>query len=450
MLSRAQLYKIIAEQQVIIADLRAIFDKQNEKIITLEARIKELEQTKNSSNSSIPPSRDENRILTNQSLRKKTDRKVGGQPGHEGHTLKMVDNPTQIVSLKPQNCSKCGENLALEPVILMEKRQVYDIPPSTPIITEYQKFKIVCQCGQCNQGTFPAHVTSPTQYGNSVQNLVVYLNVRQYMPFNRIREHFLSLYQLPISEGTIQNMLKSMAQKMMPAYEIIKQKIEKAKVVGGDETSVRINGKKHWFWTIQNTILTYIVCTNNRAFATLEALFPNGLPNTIVCHDAYSAWFKLACRKHQLCMAHLLRDLKYFEDYEPCKWVEQTKLLIYKAIKWKESKTEIPHTFREQLLKIQENPPDNPSKKLNAFVNRLKKYEKSLFNFLDHKNVPSDNNGSERAIRNVKVKSKISGQFKSIENANIFAVLRSVIDTLIKNNRPIFENLDNIARFRAE
>lgn len=63
--------------------------------------------------------------------------------------------------------------------------------------------------------------------------------------------------------------------------------------------------------------------TNNRAFSILEALFPNALPNAIVCYDAYSAWLKLACRKYQLCMAHLLRDLKFFEDYGPCKWVEQ-------------------------------------------------------------------------------------------------------------------------------
>ncbi len=149
-------------------------------------------------------------------------------------------------------------------------------------------------------------------------------------------------------------------------------------------------------------------------------------------------------------MAHLLRDLKYFVDYEPCKWVEQIKNHFYEALEWKKNPQNVTHTFREQLLKIQENPPDNPSKKLKAFVKRLKRYENALFNFLDHKHVPPDNNGSEQAIRNVKVKSKISGQFKSIENANIFAVLRSVIDTLIKNNQPVFDNLDLVTNFKAE
>lgn len=450
MISRAELLKINAELLQKLADLMAIVERQNQIISTLQARVKELEQSKNSSNSSIPPSKDENRILKNQSLRKKSGLKVGGQLGHQGYTLNMSLNPTEIVPLKPVVCSKCGHDLSNNPFEITEKRQVFDIPSIKQIVTEFQKFRTVCKCGTCNEGAFPAKVVSPTQYGKRVQNLAVYLSVRQYMSFNRIKEYFSSVYGINLSEGTIQNILKSMAQKAMPAYELIKQNAMQAKLLGGDETSVRIDGKKNWFWTVQNSYLTYLWCTNNRAFESLKTVFPNGLPNAIVCHDAYAAWFQLDTRKHQLCLAHLLRDLQYFEDYEPCKWTEQIKALFYEALKWKKKHSHENHTFEQQLFKIQENPPDKPSKKLGAFIKRLKKHKKSLFVFLDHKHIPSDNNGSERAIRNIKVKSKVSGQFKSIGNANIFAVLRSVIDTLIKNNQPIFENMDVITNFRAE
>ncbi|TAG52554.1 MAG: hypothetical protein EAZ27_12095 [Cytophagales bacterium] len=69
---------------------------------------------------------------------------------------------------------------------------------------------------------------------------------------------------------------------------------------------------------------------------------------------------------------------------------------------------------------------------LKPFIKRLKKYQDSLFMFLEHDFVPPDNNGSERTIRNAKVKTKVSGQFKSLENAQIFALLRSVVDTPLK------------------
>lgn len=440
----------VATLKAIIVDLQKTIENLTKELSSVKVELALYKQPKNSSNSSIPPSKDENRKLKNQSLRQKSGLKVGGQLGHQGYTLNMSLNPTEIVSLKPVICTKCGNNLGNNSFEMTEKRQVFDIPPVKPIIIEYQKFRTACSCGHCNEGEFPTEIISPTQYGKQIKNLTVYLNVRQYMSFNRIKEYFSSVYGLNMSEGTIQNILKSMAHKAMPAYELIKQKVEQAKVLGGDETSVRINGRKNWFWTVQNTILTYLWCTNNRAFDSLKTTFPNGLPNAIVCHDAYATWFQLATRKHQLCIAHLLRDLQYFEDYEPCKWVEQIKAIFYEALKWKEKYSFENHTFEQQLLKIQENPPPEPSKKLKAFIKRLKKHKKSLFVFLDHKHVPADNNGSERAIRNLKVKSKVSGQFKSIENANIFAVLRSVIDTLIKNKQPIFDNFDYITRFRAE
>ena len=70
--------------------------------------------------------------------------------------------------------------------------------------------------------------------------------------------------------------------------------------------------------------------------------------------------------------------------------------------------------------------------------------------FLTKANVPSDNNGSERAIRNIKVKQKISGQFKSLDNANLFAILRSVLDTTIKSGNNVLNALHLIATFGTE
>ena len=424
-----------------VESLKAIIATLMEKIEYLEGRLRLYEHPKNSSNSSIPPSKDENRDLK-LSLRKKSGKRSGGQLGHKGHTLEMVSSPTEVIYLEIGTCEKCGANLRNTLTSGIERRQVFDIPPIIPIITEYQSLRKICSCGHCTKSPFPLGIEAPVQYGSGVESMVVYLHTRQYMPFNRIREYFHQVVNLPISEGTIQNILVRMAKKTQPIYEMIKEKLSLSLYVGGDETSVRINRKKGWYWTIQNDSLTLMHCSDNRGFATLEELYPNGLPNTIIGHDAYSCWFKFKAKGHQLCMAHLQRDILYFEQiYSCCHWVTKIKQLFLDALLWKKgSETEL-KMFDLELSQLLENPPDQKYTLLKPFVKRLIKYKESLFTFLKHPFVPPDNNGSERAIRNVKVKTKISGQFSSIENAQIFAQLRSIIDTAIKNKQPILNVL---------
>ena len=434
-----------------VASFKAIIVTLLEKIAVLEAKLEKYEHPKNSKNSSIPPSKDENRPVPNQSLREKSGKKVGGQPGHKGYTLEMNSHPTDVVHLYSNFCAKCGSNLSDLPTQKMERRQVIDIPPIIPVITEYQSFTRVCNCGHCNKASFPAGVESPVQYGAGVQSLTAYMSTRHYMSINRLKEYFTDLFQIPFSEGTVQNMLQKMAAKASPFYHQIKEQIQTAKVVGGDETSCRINGKKGWFWTLQNSQYTFIHCADNRGFATLNELFPKGLPNTIVVHDAYSAWFKLQTKAHQLCLAHLQRDLNYFaECYKNCDWIANIKQLFYQAIEQKQKPETNAQTYKDKLIQLLETPPESKYSLLKRFRKRLQKYKDAIFTFLDYDFIPPDNNGSERALRNVKVKTKVSGQFKSIENANIFAILRSVIDTCIKNNQPVLPTIAIIANFRPE
>ena len=105
-----------------------------EKVITLENK---LQKKKNSTNSSIPPSKDENRVKPNQSLRTKTGKKTGGQKGSKGTTLKMHDNVDTIVDHKMDFCTSCGEEL-LGTQKITGKRQVVDIPPIQATVTEYR------------------------------------------------------------------------------------------------------------------------------------------------------------------------------------------------------------------------------------------------------------------------------------------------------------------------
>ena len=97
-----------------------------------------------------------------------------------------------------------------------------------------------------------------------------------------------------------------------------------------------------------------------------------------------------------------------------------------------------------------ENPPDQQYKKMRPFHKRLVKNRAYLFRFLYDAQVPPYNNASERAIRNVKVKQKVSGQFKSFKGVEVFTIIRSVIDTALKRNRNVFHCLNLTAMLVPE
>jgi transposase len=142
------------------------------------AKIKDLEHPKNSKNSSVAPSKDENLVLKNQSLRVKSNKKIGGQQGHERTTLKMVEVPDITIVHEPNFCENCGSNLELVPSEFVSRRQIVDIPPIKPEYTEHQIFKKVCTCGYCNKAEFPAEVVHPISYGTNIQATIAYLHTR--------------------------------------------------------------------------------------------------------------------------------------------------------------------------------------------------------------------------------------------------------------------------------
>jgi transposase len=204
--------------------------------------------------------------------------------------------------------------------------------------------------------------------------------------------------------------------------------------------------------------LTYIVFSTNRGFATIENHFSKGFPNAVLLHDCWASHFKTICKTHQICIAHLLRELIFFEEKYESNWATNFKRMLYKALEIKKKLTpeeyQNPVKARDEIVKeleilLSTCVPKN-QKELFAFHKRITKYKDYIFTFLHHYDVPPDNNGSERAIRNVKVKQKISGHFKTENGAQIFAIIRSVTDTCIKNGQNVLEALKTIADLQAE
>lgn len=443
--------KRIAELETKVIRLESLIEK-------LLDKIEDLTHRKNSLNSSVSPSKDENRPLKNQSLRTKSSKKPGGQPGHEDTTLKMVENPDQIINHKPDFCNCCGNDLSDKPEELLLKRQVVDIPVILPKYTEHRIFKKTCSCGHQNKSVFPENVKTTISYGANVQATIAYMHTRQYLPFERMSEYFKDVCNLPISQGTICNLLDGFALKAQPVYDLIAQKVSNEKVVGADETGIRVNGKNGWFWTWQSKFATFVVFSKNRGTATIDTNFSQGFHDAVLVHDCWASHFQTQCKTHQLCIAHLLRELIFLEQRFESNWATNFKRTLYEALELKKNLDQEHYNnpilerdkIRIALDALLENPLPENQKKLRAFHKRMIKHKEYILTFLHHFHVPPDNNASERAIRNVKVKQKVSGQFKTENGAQIYAVIRSVTDTCIKNGQNILAAFKTIAILKAE
>lgn len=447
-----------------IVNLETTIEKQAAQISTLMLRADDLEKElmvyknrKNSGNSHIPPSVDLGKPKRNQSLREKSGKKAGGQPGHQGSTLAFSDTPDEIIVHAPQYCHHCGDDLTNIPAIALSKRQVIDIPKPVVICTEHRTFSKTCSCGHITKGEFPVNVNANIQYGSHIEALTAYLNVRQYMPFARIQEFYSKLMGLEISQGGIVGLLQRFTTKALPMYQEIKNRIEKSTCLGTDETGAKINGKTHWFWTWQNKALTFIVQSPGRGYKTIAETFPGGLPDVVLVHDRWAPHFRCEAFHHQICLAHLFRDLNYIVQLHASDWAGSLKSILKEAIALNNqpaydglsestARNKLEHTLAS-LLRYKLPDKDKLAIKLQK---KLRKISQHILCFLHYNDVPPDNNGSERAIRTIKVKQKVSGGFRSLDGADGFAVLRSVIDTTIKSGNDIFYALALIAKFGAE
>jgi len=448
------------ELSKLVAELRADNQQMRETMVVLNETIKQLQLTiaellsrgdqqgpaKNSGNSSLPPSSDI--VPRTKSLRKPSGKKNGGQPGHEGSTLKFSTSPDLMEDIVPEACVACGADLSARPGTLAACREVIDIPPVRSVITRYNVFQKVCTCGVCTQSLFPEGVNAPVSYGQRVESLVAYLSVRQLIPYGRLVEILRDNYGLDLSQGTIANILKRFTAKASTGHQQIKQNLLASVVVGSDETGGKIDGKKAWFHMWQDRLNTYIICSDNRGSKTIDREFPNGFPAATLVSDCWAAQLKTAARGHQICLAHLLRELNYFQEAFSSDWSKELSVLFTRAIELdnkgplgKKQAQKLNRQLDKLLAQQLAGQPD----KIIAFQRRLVKNREAVFRFLQHPDIPPTNNASERAIRNITVKRKISGQFKSQWGADTYAVIRSVIDTAIKRNLNVMEQINNIA-----
>lgn len=408
-----------------------------------------------SKNSSKPPSSDGYAKPAPKSRRRRSGKKRGKQPGTAGKNLPQVENPDKIVPHAPDQCERCGDSLADAPVTHVIRRQVFELPPVKPIVTEHQAERRKCTCGCETTAQFPDEATGPTCYGPNVRALICYLVVRQHVPVKRVAELMRDAYGIPVSTGTIVAMVKQGAAMLEDFLASVREQLGEAPVAHADETGLRVEASLHWVQSVSTRFLTLYYVHKQRGTKAMDAMGVLATLTGVLVHDGYASYRTYTAVTHALCNAHHLRELDAIADVEGQSWA--TDMVALLADTWHEvldAKESGATSFAaEKLASIRAaydtiiaaghvaNPAPAPSgkrgrtKKTKAanLLGRLDAHADAVLRFVTNFDVPFDNNEAERQVRMVKVQQKISGGFRTKAGATAWLDVRSYLATVMKN-----------------
>jgi transposase len=447
-------------------ELAALVVAQARQIEVLQARVVELERRLglNSTNSSKPPSSDGLGKPPPRSLRQRSGRKPGKQPGTPGTALSLVDDPDERQEHRPVWCTGCHADLADASVVDVVRRQVFDLPPVRVRVIEHQLLACRCVCGAVTPAAAPAGVNAPVQYGPGVAAVAVYLMVAHHVPVQRAAQILADLLGVPVSTGWMAGRIGRTAQALAGFAQRVREAVTTAPVVHFDETGARVCGRNRWIHVACTTGLTVYHLDDKRAGPALEAMgvLPGMAGEQVAVHDGLMSYAKdcYAHVVHALCNAHHLRELTGWAEQDPDRhaWAKTMADLLREGKKQVDAALAAGREGLEPLVLAgllgrweravadgyAANPPPTSGRgrgKILALIDRMHGFATEIWRFAHDFTVPFDNNQAERDLRMVKLQPKISGSWRTIQGARDWLRVRSYISTLRKNGIDILTGL---------
>ena len=457
--SYAELAALVRVQQEQIA-------AQARQIELLVARVAELERRLglNSRNSSKPPASDGLAKPPPRSLRGRSGRGPGKQPGAPGAALSQVDDPDEVVEHRPAACGRCRCVLATAPVVGVTRRQVVELPPVRPRVIEHRL--LACRCAGCGVVTCaatPWGVTAPVQYGPRLAAAAVYLMVAHHLPVDRAARVMAEVLGARVSVGFLAGLLPRTARGLTGFTQRVAQVIRAAPVVHFDESGVRIAGRNRWLHVACTGGATRYHLDDKRGQPAIDAagVLP-GLraPQTAV-HDGWMPYLKdcYAGVDHALCNAHHLRELTGWAEQDPQRhgWAQSMIDLLRQGHRLAEAArvggqpalaprvlADLHRRWQQALTAAyaaNAPPPGKGRGAILALVDRMRGFTTEIWRFAHDLTVPFDNNQAERDIRMVKLQIKISGCWRTTHGARDWLTIRGYISTVHKNRLPVLDAL---------
>jgi transposase len=340
---------------------------------------------------------------------------------------------------------------------------VFDLPERPLMVTEHQASIYRCaHCRGVTKAAFPEGVVSPAQYGERLKAAAIYLNIQQLIPEDRTAQALSDLIGAPlICPASIVAWVGKKAQELQQVYQRIGERVAEAKVRCLDETGFRIAGSLQWLHTTSSLAFTFYRAGEKRG------AIPQGLQGGVVVHDHFLPYRRLEAVDHAFCNAHVLRELQSLIEFDHEPWAElmrdmllSANLAVNKARQagalalpaheraplveryW--AAVRLGLAFHRQLPTIEtpSQPRGRPKHRPgHNLLQRLKTFQTETLRFLTDFDVPFTNNLAEQDLRMMKVKMKISGAFRTLEGAQIFATLRSVVSTARKQGCNVLQTL---------
>jgi transposase len=467
-ISRNEIQAIYAEgEDAVIALVEGLLQR----IAMLEERVEALENqiAKNSRNSSKPPSGDGFKPKP-KSQRRKSERSSGGQKGHPGVTLEWSSEVDAVITHAIETCEVCGFSLSEVETESWDVRQVHDLAPIQLTVTEHRAEVKCCPgCQALNRGAFPVGVNSVVQYGESLKSLMVYLLDYQLLPSARVEELFADVFGCELSEATLYASRERCFAELAPIEDWIFEQVVSAEVIHCDETGMRVQRGLWWLHVASTDGFTFYFVHTKRGKAALEAMALLPIYEGVSVHDGWKSYVQYDC-DHALCNAHHLRELEFIRERYGQTWAEEMSLLLRdikqqvddakaqddatlnpELVQWFESRYELLVSVGLAANPVPQPPPDavksrgrpkqSPAKNL---LDRLAQHQAQVLAFMHDFRVPFDNNQAERDLRMMKLKQKISGGFRSVEGAQMFARIRGYISTLKKQGLNVLDALKQV------
>jgi transposase len=424
---------------LILAQWRQI-EELTTRITALEAKLGA--PPKGPGNSSLPPSQGHKANKPSGSGGGKKPRRGHGRGGR-----KLAENPDQRIAAKPTRCPHCRAGLAAAGEKLHALYDKIELPPVSPIVTQVSLYGADCPCcGKHVVAPAPEGLEPGSPFGASVAAWAVYLRYQHAIGYERLTKLFAELFGLRISEGALANLLCRVAPAFDAQVEAILARLRRSRIVCSDETGARIEGRNAWEWVFQNDELSVHVIKNSRAKAVAEAAMAGHKP-AIWVSDLYAAQ-RGHGERWQICLAHQLRDCQYAIEAGDKVFAGPMKRLLLRACALARRR----HRLKDSTLKtyaadlerrldkvMARQPSQADGKRLRK---RYGKDRDSLFTFMTERGVPPTNNGSERNLRPSTTFRKVTGGFRSQWGANLYAAVRSTINTGQKHGLSAFQAIE--------
>ena len=409
-----------------------------EKLLELDRRVNELEETKTQESFLKDPSTPSGMKTPYEKPPSKGRKKRPGRK--QGHPGARRPSPERVDETKPHTLSHCPQCLCpLGKSVSSRERFTEDIPEVKPTITKH--IIQIYYCPKCRQSVeAPVEEALPkSTLGIRLLIQTAYLHFYLGVPLRQVVVYLNSCLYFRVTPGGLALAWHRLAQILLPWYESLGMLARTSALLHIDETGWRVLGKAYWLWCFTNDKIVYYVISRSRASPVLRKVLGKVFKGILVC-DFFGAYNKIDAFFKQRCLLHLLRDMirtsVFHQSPEWRCFTKRLKRLVKDALRLAIRRSEFSpegylkrcHLLYDRLAQlIGESWQDHQCRRL---LKRLKRHQNELFTFLEHPEVTADNNQAERMIRPAVIARKNSYCNRSPKGAETQAIMMSIFRTL--------------------